>query len=329
MEIGCHAWWYAGSQQGRARTLIYHKMTDGTTNNTEIFKLVGNTPLVPITIFSENFPDAKVLAKAEFMNPGGSLKDRPVARMLLKAVERGELGNSKVILDSSSGNAGIAYAMFGRALGYEVELVTPGNASKERLQRIRAHGARVTLTDPMEGYDEALRVAHSRATERPGDYYFADQYSNDDNWLAHYETTGEEILRQAPETTHFVCGIGTGGSITGISRRLKEENSDVVVICVKPERFPGIEGLKPMGEREDIVPDILDDLLIDRYVDVTADEAREMCHRLALSGLFIGQSSGAYMAAVKKVLKEEPTAHVVTLLNDTGERYTTTGLWKD
>ena len=284
--------------------------------------------MVPITIFSEEFPGARVSAKAEFMNPGGSLKDRPVARMLLKAVERGELGEGKAILDSSSGNAGIAYAMFGRALGCDVELVVPGNASEERLQRMRAHGAIMTLTDPLEGYDEALRKAHRRMDERPEDYFFSDQYSNDDNWLAHYENTSVEILRQAQEITHFVCGIGTGGSITGISRRLKEENSNVVVVCVKPERFPGIEGLKPIGEREDIVPDILDNLLIDHYIDVTADKAREMCHRLALQSLFVGQSSGAYMAAVEKVLKEEPTSRVVTLLNDTGERYTSTDLWK-
>lgn len=251
-----------------------------------------------------------------------------MARMLLKARERGELEDGKIVLDSTSGNAGIAYAMLGKAMGLQVELVIPGNASSERLTRIGAHGARVFLTDPLEGYDEALREVHRRYEAHPDRYYFADQYGNDDNWLAHYETTGEEIIRQVPDVTHFVGGIGTGGSISGISRRLKEFRSDVVIVSVRPERFPGIEGLKPLGEPEDIVPEILDDTLIDRHVDVTADQARTLCHQLAETGLFVGQSSGAYLVAVSQVLKDYPTARVVTLLNDTGERYLSTGLWE-
>lgn len=256
------------------------------------------------------------------------MKDRPIARMLLKARERGELEDAKIILDSTSGNAGIAYAMLGRILGLEVELVVPGNASRERLTRMRAHGARLILTDPLEGYDEALREVQRRYEQNPEKYYFADQYGNDDNWLAHYETTAEEILHQVPDLTHFVGGIGTGGSITGISRRLREYRADVVIVCVRPERFPGIEGLKPMGEPGDIVPDILDDSLIDRYVDVTADKAQNFCHRLAATGLFVGQSSGAYLEAVARVLEDEPEGCVVTLLNDSGERYLSTGLWE-
>lgn len=283
--------------------------------------------MVAIEVFREEFPGASVDAKAEYLNPGGSLKDRPVARILLKARERGELTDGKVILDSSSGNAGIAYAMLGGALGHAVELVIPGNASEGRLMRISAHGADVILTDPLEGYDEALREAHRRYEENRDQYFFADQYSNSDNWLAHYQTTAHEILEQAPDLTHFVCGIGTGGSITGIGRRLKEETPEVTVVSVRPERFPGIEGLKPLGEPEDVVPEILDETVIDESVDVTADEARRYCHRLAQAGLFVGQSSGAYLAGVEQVLERHPRAQVVTLLNDTGERYGGTGLW--
>ena len=293
-----------------------------------LFELVGNTPMVSILIFSDEHPAAKVSAKAEYLNPGGSLKDRPVARMLLNALKRGELNDDKVILDSSSGNAGIAYAIYGQALGRQVELVIPGNASKERLMRIRAHGAKVILTDPLEGYDEALREVQRRFKASPEKYYFADQYGNKDNWMAHYETTAEEIVTQSPELTHFVGGIGTGGSVTGISRRLKEHNRDITVVVVRPERFPGIEGLKPLGEAGDVVPDILDESSIDETMEISSEAARSMCHRLARAGFFVGLSSGAYMVAVERILKRDATANIVTLLNDTGERYISTSLWE-
>ncbi len=298
-------------------------------SDTGIFELVGDTPLVTISIFSDEYPAARVAAKAEYLNPGGSLKDRPVARMLLKALEQGKLNDGKVILDSTSGNAGIAYAIFGQALGRQVELVIPGNASKERLMRIKAHGAKVIVTDPLEGYDEALREVQRRFEDAPEKYYFANQYGNDDNWLAHYETTGEEIIRQSPDLTHFVGGIGTGGSLTGISRRLMEHNQDITVVVVRPERFPGIEGLKPLGEQGDVIPDILDETFIDEYIEISSEAARLMCHRLAKAGFFVGQSSGAYMAAVEQILRGDENASIVTLLNDTGERYISTSLWKD
>ena len=297
--------------------------------NRGLFELVGNTPMVSILIFSDKYPAAKVSAKAEYLNPGGSLKDRPVARMLLNALKRGELNDDKVILDSSSGNAGIAYAIYGQALGRQVELVIPGNASKERLMRIRAHGAKVILTDPLEGYDEALREVQRRFKASPEKYYFADQYGNEDNWMAHYETTAEEIETQSPELTHFVGGIGTGGSVTGISRRLKEHSRDITVVVVKPERFPGIEGLKPLGEAGDVVPDILDESSIDETMEISSEAARTMCHRLARGGFFVGQSSGAYMAAVEQILRRDAAANIVTLLNDTGERYISTSLWEE
>ena len=294
-----------------------------------LFELVGKTPMVSILIFSGEYPAAKVWAKAEYLNPGGSLKDRPVARMLLNAFKQGRLDGGKVILDSTSGNAGIAYAIYGQALGHQVELVIPGNASKERLTRIKAHGANVILTDPLEGYDEALREVQRLYKEFPEKYYFADQYGNKDNWLAHYETTGEEIITQAPDLTHFVGGIGTGGSVTGISRKLKEHNRDVTVVVVRPERFPGIEGLKPLGEEGDVIPAILDETFIDEYLEISSEAARIMCHRLAQAGFFVGQSSGAYMVAVEQILRRDANANIVTLLNDTGERYISTSLWLD
>ena len=294
-----------------------------------LFELVGKTPMVSILIFSGEYPAAKVWAKAEYLNPGGSLKDRPVARMLLNAFKQGRLDGGKVILDSTSGNAGIAYAIYGQALGHQVELVIPGNASKERLTRIKAHGANVILTDPLEGYDEALREVQRLYKEFPEKYYFADQYGNKDNWLAHYETTGEEIITQAPDLTYFVGGIGTGGSVTGISRKLKEHNRDVTVVVVRPERFPGIEGLKPLGEEGDVIPAILDETFIDEYLEVGSEAARIMCHRLAQAGFFVGQSSGAYMVAVEQILRRDANANIVTLLNDTGERYISTSLWLD
>lgn len=292
-----------------------------------IFDLVGATPMAPLQLFRQDFPKAHVTVKLEYLNPGGSLKDRPVSRILLKALENGELTDDKIILDSSSGNAGIAYALFGAVLGKKVELVIPGNASAERLGRIRAHGAEVILTDPLEGYDDAIREARLRYQENPDKYFFADQYGNENNWLAHYHSTAEEILIQEPGLTHFVGGVGTGGSLTGISRKLNERKPEVTIVCVRPERFPGVEGLKPLGDSDDIIPAIFDETLIDRFVDVRAEQARQYAHALAREGFFAGTSSGAYLAAVRQILEGESEARVVTLLNDSGERYFSAGLW--
>ena len=295
--------------------------------SSDLFDLVGNTPLVDLKMFREEFPKSRVSAKLEYLNPGGSLKDRPVARIIRAALAEGKLTSEKTLLDSSSGNAGISYSLFGAALGVKVHLVAPGNASSERLERIRAHGASLTLTDPMEGYDEAIRTAHRIYEENPNKYFLADQYGNENNWRAHYETTGVEISLQAPEITHFVGGVGTGGSITGISRRLKTVRSDITIVCVRPERFPGIEGLKPLGEPDDIKPAIFDESSVDEWIPISAETAREYSHKLAREGFFVGHSSGAYLAAVKEILKDEPRAQIVTLLNDTGERYMSVGLW--
>jgi cysteine synthase B len=291
-------------------------------------RAIGHTPLVPVTLFRDELPDVEVLAKMECLNPGGSLKDRPVLRMVLGALADGRLRDGQTILDSSSGNAGIAYAMIGRILGLPVEIVIPDNASAERKKRMRAHGARLVVTDALLGYDEALREVARRAKTDPDRYFFCDQYGNTDNWRAHYETTAEEIIGQTGgRLTHVVAGVGTGGTITGLGRRLKEHDPRIRVVCILPEAFPGVEGLKPLGHPDDIVPAILDERVIDERVPVTVEEAYRMCQRLAAAGFFVGQSSGAYLAGVEQVARRERRGRFVTLFNDLGERYFSTRLW--
>jgi cysteine synthase B len=302
-------------------------LTDAARAN-PLFDLVGDTPLVEISIFRDEFPEATVLAKLESMNPGGSIKDRPVARMLQDAEATGKLGNGQTILDSSSGNAGIAYAMFGAALGYPVEIVIPANASQERRRRLTAHGAQLVITDAILGYDEAIREVQRRYAANPDRYFFSDQYSNESNWLAHYEGTAVEILRQAPAGfTHFVSGVGTGGTITGVGRRLRQERSDVQIVGALPPVFPGVEGLKPLGEGH-IEPEILDRSVVDAWVQIDIDAAGRLSFDLARIGIFAGQSSGAYLYAVRQILLHEPEACVVTVLPDGGDRYISSGLWE-
>ena len=194
---------------------------------------IGNTPLVEIDL-DWDIGDAEIHAKFEHLNPGGSLKDRPVLKMLVEAILAGDLTKDITILDATSGNAGIAYAMIGAVLGYRVELVMPENASEERKKRLLAHGANIVYTDPMLGYDETLYEVKRRYEANPDKYFYCDQYSNLNNPQAHYETTGEEILKQAPNITHFVAGVGTGGTISGVGRRLKEFNSDIQVVGINP-----------------------------------------------------------------------------------------------
>lgn len=292
--------------------------------------LIGNTRLVEILCFRDELPEVRIFAKAEFTNPGGSLKDRPVRRMLLEALIEGKVGKGQIILDSSSGNAGIAYAMLGAMMDLPVQIVVPGNASKERKLRIRAHGATLVQTDPMEGYDEALREGHRIHEREPDKYFHCDQYANDNNWLSHYHTTAPEILAQTDgRLTHFVGGIGTGGAITGTGRRLKKEIPDVEIVQIVPEDFPGIEGLKPLENPGDIIPKILDTSVIDHKVRVSSTDAARMCALLARHGIFAGQSSGAYLEGVYQTAKRIRKGIIVTLLNDIGERYMSTGLWEN
>ena len=286
---------------------------------------IGNTPMVRLDL-PQSSGGGEVHAKYEHLNPGGSIKDRPVLRMLAEAVLSGELTKDKTILDATSGNAGIAYSMIGAVLGYKVELVMPENASQERKRRILAHGAEIVFTDPMQGYDETLHAVRRRYERDPDKYFYCDQYSNPNNPLAHYDTTAEEILRQVPGVTHFVAGVGTGGTITGVGRRLKEANPDIRVVVINFDEWPGVEGLKPLGQGH-IVPDTYDQSVVDSTVEIDIDEAYEMSRALAARGIFAGQSSGAYTLGATQVARDTPKAHVVTILNDIGERYFSTGMW--
>jgi cysteine synthase B len=294
---------------------------------------IGHTPLVEIALAREVASATRLFAKLESVNPGGSIKDRPVARMLTRAIAAGRFAGGRRLLDSSSGNAGISYAMLGAALGVPVTLVVPGNASAERLQRIRSHGAELILTDPVEGYDFAIRHTQHLAAEQPDRYWYCDQYSNPDNWRVHYEETATEILEQLASVTStipdaLVAGVGTGGTLTGVARRLREHDAKLHVAAAIPETFPGIEGLKPLGHPGDIVPALLDQSLIDERIAVTLDEALAMSRRLALHGLFVGPSSGAFVHAALKLAASGRYRSIVTVLSDTGERYVSTGMWR-
>ncbi len=289
-----------------------------------------STPLVEI-----DHPDCpsetRILAKLESVQVGGSIKDRPVGRIVSRALERGDLAGGRRLLDSSSGNAGIAYSMVGARLGVPVTLVVPANASRERLERMRAHGAELVLTDPLLGYDEAIYTARRLAAESPDRFWYADQYSNADNWQAHYETTGQEVVEQVRQlgapAEALVCGIGTGGTLTGLGRRLRRENPELRIGVVVPEIFPGIEGLKPLGHEGDLVPEILDLSLIEERSEVTMEEAVAACHWLARQGLLVGPSSGANLVASLRFAAGWRPATLVTVFSDTGERYGSTGLW--
>ena len=286
---------------------------------------IGNTPMVKLDL-PLDIGDVEVHAKYEHLNPGGSIKDRPVLKMVVEAILSGELTREKVILDATSGNAGIAYAMIGAILGYKVELVMPSNASEERKKRIAAHGANIIYTDPMLGYDETLHEVRRRYEGNKDKYFYCDQYSNLNNPMAHYETTAEEVLRQAPGVTHFVAGVGTGGTISGVGRRLKETKADIQIISINFDEWPGVEGLKPLGQGH-IVPETFDESVVDRTVRIDVDEAFEISRTLTSRGLFAGQSSGAYLLGAYKVARELDKGLIVTIINDIGERYFSTGMW--
>tara|TARA_B100000674_G_scaffold495504_1_gene523136 strand:+ start:1153 stop:2088 length:936 start_codon:yes stop_codon:yes gene_type:complete len=290
--------------------------------------LVGNTPLVRLHLFDDECPGVEVYSKVEAFNPGGSLKDRPVLYMLLQALEDGRLTPDKTVIDSSSGNAGIAYSWIGQLLGIKVKLVIPDNASAERKKRMLAHGAEIHYTSAQDGYDHALIVVREMAAADPDKYFFSDQYGNDFNWRAHYESTAEEIWEQTGgRVTHFVAGVGTGGTITGVGKRLKELNPEIQIHCVVPEAFPGVEGLKPLKDPDDIIPAILDKSVIDHMWDLDVDIAWEANQSLAKVGLFGGQSSGAYLNGAYQTAKSIEQGVVVTMMCDIGERYMSTRLW--
>ena len=294
-----------------------------------VLDLIGNTPMVELQRVRDGVaPGVRMLAKLEGFNPGGSVKDRPALKMIQDGVARGLLVPGKTILDSTSGNTGIALAMIGAALGYPVRLVMPGNVSAERKQVVNAFGAEVTYSDALEGSDGAIRLCREILAEQPSRYFKPDQYNNPANSLAHYESTGPEIWRQTDgQVTHVVAGLGTSGTIMGTGRYLKEQNPAVQVIAAEPEdSFHGLEGLKHMATS--IVPGIYHEQELDQKVGVATEDAYNMVYRLGREeGLLVGQSCGAAYLVALAVARTLREGTVVTLFPDFGDRYLSTNLW--
>ena len=271
----------------------------------------------------------EIYLKAEWFNPGGSVKDRPVLRMIMEAERDGRLAPDKIILDSTSGNAGIAYAMIGAARGYQVELVMPASASIERQQVIAAYGARVVLSDPLEGSDGAIRIAQQMLDAAPERYFKPDQYNNPANWLAHYDGTGAEILEQTGgRLTHCVAGLGTTGTLVGAGRRLHEADSSIVVAAVEPDGpLHGLEGLKHIASS--IVPGIYDPSVHDVKIGVSTEAGYATTRRLAREeGLFVGASTGAAVHAALGLAAGLRAGVIVVIAPDGGTRYLSTPLWR-
>jgi cysteine synthase B len=293
-----------------------------------LLALIGNTPLLRLRRFERDAPGVELYAKAEWQNPGGSVKDRPAARMLAEGERSGELHAGKIILDATSGNTGIAYAMIAAARGYRVRLCVPENVTPERTRMLRAYGADLVFTDPLEGSDGAIREARRLYAADPDTYFYPDQYNNPANWRAHYETTGAEIVAQTQgRLTHFVAGLGTGGTFVGIGRRLRDVKPDVRLISVQPDSpLHGIEGLKHMDSA--IVPGIYDPRLADEDVRVSTERAYELTRRLAVEeGLLAGISSGAALAATLDAARAAGRGVFVTLFADGGEKYLSERFW--
>ncbi len=295
-----------------------------------IVRLVGNTPLIRIRLFEAEFPELEVYAKAEWFNPGGSVKDRAALAMVEDGERTGALTPDKVIIDSTSGNTGIAYAMVGAAKGYHVQLVMPENVSGERKSLVEAYGAEITLRDAMEGPDGAIRLCRQLNAEDPDRYFYPDQYSNPANWRAHYDGTAVEILEQTDgRITHFVAGLGTTGTFVGTTRRLKERDRSICCVAVQPDdAFHGLEGLKHLPSS--IVPKIWDPSVGDALWGAPTEAAYDLARAVARKeGLLVGHSSGAALWGVRRLAESGVTGGVVvTVFPDGGDRYLSTGLYK-
>ena len=293
-----------------------------------ITKLIGNTPLLRVRIFERDFPRLEVYAKAEWFNPGGSVKDRPALSMIEDGERRGALTRGKTIIDSTSGNTGIAYALVGAAKGYPVKLVMPGNVSAERKALVTAYGAEIVYSDAGDGSDGAIVMVRDLVLMDPERYFYPDQYSNPANPRAHYEGTAVEILEQtAGRITHFVAGLGTTGTFVGTSRRLKEHDASIRTIAVQPEdSFHGLEGLKHLPTA--IVPKIWDPRLADEVWGAPTEPAYDLAREVARTeGLLVGHSSGAALWAIRKLAETVREGVVVTVFPDSGDRYLSTGLY--
>ena len=300
----------------RARMRVAERITD----------LIGDTPIVRLHTFERDTPGVELWAKLEFFNPGGSVKDRAASQMIRDAIRTGALAPGKTIIDSTSGNTGVAYSLIGGALGYPVTLVMPGNVSWARRKITEAFGTKLVFSDPMEGSDGAIRLARKMVEENPDKYFYPDQYSNASNPLAHYNTTGREIWEQTEgRVTHFVTGIGTTGTVMGTGRRLKEYSRDIKVYAVEPDdALHGLEGLKHMASS--IVPGIYHPDELDGVIAMETDEAWDVAERLAKhEGLLVGHSSGASLAGGLRIAKDLVMAGrpgvIVTLFPDRAERY--------
>lgn len=296
--------------------------------NSSIVDLIGDTPLIRLRCIERDLPGVELYAKAEWKNPGGSVKDRPALRMVQEGLAAGRLVPGQIILDATSGNTGIAYAMIGAAMGFAVTLCVPENVTPERKRILRAYGAELVFTNPLEGSDGAIRRAQQMNDAAPGKYFYADQYNNDFNWKSHYDTTGPEIIRQAgARLTHFVAGLGTSGTFMGTGRRLREFNPGIVLASVQPDSpLHGLEGLKHMESA--MVPGIYDASLADRDVRVGTEEAYDMTRRLAQEeGLLVGISSGANLVGALEVA--HPGAVIVVVFCDGGERYLSERFWEN
>lgn len=308
---------------------------------TEIVDLIGYTPLIRLRRVTRDLPDGiEIYGKAEWFNPGGSVKDRPAWNIVRTAIERGELHGGRRLLDATSGNTGIAFAMIGAALGFGVTLCMPANVSTERKRILKAYGAEVIYTDPLESSDGAIRKARALYAQHPDRYYYADQYNNPANWQAHYETTGVEIWQQTEgRITHFVAGLGTTGTFVGVGRRLREYRRDIQLIALQPDSpFHGLEGLKHLETA--IVPGIYDPTLADANLAISTEDAYAMARRLAREeGLLVGVSAAAAVVGSLRVAEAilrdaetrgiEPHAVIVTILCDSADKYLSERFWDD
>ena len=293
---------------------------------------IGNTPLIRLRTVTKHLPEnIQIYAKAEYMNPGGSVKDRAALAMITAGEKSGELIKGKTILDATSGNTGIAYAMIGAARGYQVALTLPGNASAERKRILKFYGAEIIETDRMQGTDGAQIKAKELVKKYLDKYFYPDQYNNENNWKAHYDTTAPEIWAQTNgRITHFLAGLGTTGTFVGTARRLKEFNPNIQTISMQPDSpLHGLEGMKHLETA--IVPGIYDAKVADENVEVATEDAQEMTRRLAREeGLFVGVSAGANVFAALRIAKElKESAVIVTILCDGGGKYLNENFWDE
>jgi cysteine synthase B len=296
---------------------------------------IGNTPLLRLERLTDDLSGIALLGKAEWYNPGGSVKDRAAANIVTEGRRSGRFGAGKILLDSTSGNTGIAYAMLGAAAGFPVTLCMPENVSLERKKILHAYGANITYTDPGDGSDGAIRKARELAAQHPDKYFYADQYSNDANWRAHYNGTANEIWQQTQgQVTHFVSILGTSGTFVGTTRRLKELNPKIRCVSLQPDSaFHGIEGTKHMASA--IVPKIYDAKLADENLEIATEEAYVMAKRLSRkAGLLVGISSAAAVAGSLKIaerlsLGSRQQAIIVAILPDSGDKYLSERFWTE